>query len=108
MTDSGASSGSTAKFGDSDSLERVMALPTVEELESGETRLGTLVILGSRTGKRGVGTFGGCGEQFRLGVVRLLRCDNEGHVEGSIISVAFNFWRAPTTDEGPCTTAGKR
>ena len=32
MTDSGASSGSTAKFGDSDSLERVVALPTVEEL----------------------------------------------------------------------------
>ena len=34
MTDSGASSGSTAKFGDSDSLERVVALPTVEELGS--------------------------------------------------------------------------
>ena len=34
MTDSGASSGSTAKFGDSDSLERAVALPTVEELGS--------------------------------------------------------------------------
>ena len=34
MTDSGASSGSTAKFGDSDSLERAVALHTVEELGS--------------------------------------------------------------------------
>ena len=36
MTDSGAPSGSTAKFGDSDSLERAVALPTVEELGSTE------------------------------------------------------------------------
>ena len=34
MTDSGASAGWTAKFGDSDSLARAVALPAVEELGS--------------------------------------------------------------------------
>ena len=39
MTDSGAPLGSTAKFGDSGSLERAMVLPTIEELGGGGCRV---------------------------------------------------------------------
>ena len=44
MTDSGASSGSTAKFGDSDTTERAMARPTAEQTGIGETEVGPLAI----------------------------------------------------------------
>ena len=51
MTDSGASSGSTAKFGDSDSVERCVVSPTLaESCCGGEHDVGALALFDEELG----------------------------------------------------------